>query len=469
MHAAGDIERAHVGELHVEVALCGPSATIVILFESQFVHPHLARLDFASKVAHANHDGLHLAERGVAHDGHFVLGVLLVVGTEGGGVGSPTLGACQVSVFLQLCEGREWNVEHVLLGPHLPAVLRVVVVFAGCSQRQGNLVFVVVVLIVIAQAHEECQLVALQMGGVYLEGVGVGKHLHALILAQILVGILIHGLGLAAGKIGDHDVESLLVVLDKLWLCGVEGTADARRQHVVDGQLVGVLLDVHGADGHLTRMSTAAQWLFVNAPFATHQVEGAKAHDDGFLEVGEEHTHEAHAGEIVDAAHALLKVVDGDSELIPGDGRTGAIAQLAGDGALVDNEVAAHDHVLGAYAHMILVVALILVERVVLVDVLHIGRGLIRGVVALGAVFAVRRVSLWVVDALVTFQNGQLHPVVVGAAEVVVVVVGRVVVNRVVDGRAHLALHLVEELLVGAKGAFLLIAQSVEAHVLQGT
>ena len=467
-HAAGDVECAHVGELHVEVALCCPASAVVVLLQSEFVDPHLARLDFAREVAYAYHHGLHLAQRRIAHDGHLVLRTLLVVGREGCRIGGAALGTCHVAVFLQLGEGGERDVEHILLGPYQPAVLRVVVVLAGGGELQRYLILIVIALVVVAQAHEQGQLVVLQSGGVGLEGVGMGKHLQPAVLAQVLVGVLVDGLGLAVGETGHHHVEGLLVVLDELRLLGVEGTADAWRQHIVDGHLVGVLLDVHGADRHLARLAAAAQGLLVDAPLAAHQVEGAEAHDDGLGEVGEEHTHEAHAGEIVDAAHALLKVVDGDSELIPGDGRTGAIAQLAGDGALVDNEVAAHDQVLGAYAHMILVVALILVERVVLVDVLHIGCGLIRGVVALGAVFAVGRVTLWVVDELVALEDGQLHLVVVGAAEVVVVVVGGVVVDGVVDGWRHLALHLAEVLLVGAEGALFLIAQAIESHILQG-
>ena len=117
---------------------------------------------------------------------------------------------------------------------------------------------------------------------------------------------------------------------------------------------------------------------------------------------------------------------------------------------------------------MILVVFLILVEGVVLVDILDVGRGLVGGVVALRAVVAVGRVALRAVDELVALEDGQLHLVVVGAAEVVVVVVGGVVVDGVVDGWRHLALHLAEVLLVGAEGALFLIAQAIESHILQG-
>ena len=54
---------------------------------------------------------------------------------------------------------------------------------------------------------------------------------------------------------------------------------------------------------------------------------------------------------------------------------------------------------------MVLVVAFILVEGVVLVDILNIGIGLVRGVVAFRLLVVVGRVALRHVDALIAFQN----------------------------------------------------------------
>ena len=99
-----------------------------------------------------------------------------------------------------------------------------------------------------------------------------------------------------------------------------------------------------------------------------------------------------------------------------------AVSQLWRHLALVDDVVLTHNEVLGTNGDAILIVFLIFVERVVLVYVLHIGGGLVRGVVALGATVVVGRVALRVIDILVTQQDGGLHAVEVGATEIVVVV-----------------------------------------------
>ena len=48
-----------------------------------------------------------------------------------------------------------------------------------------------------------------------------------------------------------------------------------------------------------------------------------------------------------------------------------------------------------------------------------------------------------------------------------VVVVGRVGRQAVIDLGVHAALHLVQVILIGGEGALLLIVESVESHILQ--
>ena len=72
-----------------------------------------------------------------------------------------------------------------------------------------------------------------------------------------------------------------------------------------------------------------------------------------------------------------------------------------------------HLEVFGAYGHFVLIVFLILVEREVLVDVFHVGSGLVRRVIAFGSRIGVGRVALRVVDAFVSLQDGSLYLVVV--------------------------------------------------------
>ena len=116
---------------------------------------------------------------------------------------------------------------------------------------------------------------------------------------------------------------------------------------------------------------------------------------------------------------------------------------------------------------MVMVVFLVFVQRVVPVEVFHVGRGLIRGVVALGTRLAVGRVALRHVDALVAFQDAGFPTVVVASAEVVVVIVGRVGGNGLVGGVVYHGTDALQEGLVVAEAALLFIVQTIESHVLQ--
>ncbi len=178
----------------------------------------------------------------------------MVVGTVFAVVAGGSRRLRRVAFFLQFGEQFERNVEHILLGPHrLAALLRVSVVVTGRSKGQRNLVFVVVVLVVASQTHEESQLVVGQVGNVVLHCVGMYEHLYALVLTHIHGGILVDSLRLARAKVVDGHCQSLFVRLYELRLSGVLFAADARRQHVVDGSLVVVLLDIYRADRHLAR------------------------------------------------------------------------------------------------------------------------------------------------------------------------------------------------------------------------
>ena len=130
--------------------------------------------------------------------------------------------------------------------------------------------------------------------------------------------------------------------------------------------------------------------------------------------------------------------------------------------------VAAHHHVLRTQRHAVLEVLLILVERVVLVDVLHVGRGLGALVVVVGAGFRRGRVALGVVEPLVALEDGELLLVVVVATVVVVGVARGVGLDALVGLGTHAALDVGEVVHVGGERQLLLAAQSVETHVLLG-
>ena len=171
--------------------------------------------------------------------------------------------------------------------------------------------------------------------------------------------------------------------------------ADARRQDVGDGLSLGVLLDVDGADLHRTRLGAGAglKVLLVLSPLSAHEVQASEAQCDGLLESGEEHSHEADAGEVVDAAHLPLPFCQGYAVLVPAHGERVVVAQLGVVVAVVDDigVLALLSAVVGlqlvvADGDAVLVVALVLVEGIVLVDVLDVGSRLVGGVVRLGLV-----------------------------------------------------------------------------------
>ena len=153
--------------------------------------------------------------------------------------------------------------------------------------------------------------------------------------------------------------------------------------------------------------------LLVGPPLAVHEVEGGKAQHHGALEACEEDAHEADGGEVVDVALLALVLVHGYAEEVPGVFVRFAVARLLHRHALVGDVVASHLHVVGRDAHTVLVVFLVLVEREVLVDVFHVGRGFIGGAVGLGRVVGVDGVAVGVVDVFVTVENAALLAVVV--------------------------------------------------------
>ena len=61
-HLAGGREGTYVGQLYVQVALCGPTAFVGEFLQAQFVDPHLHTAVGIGMVADTYHYGLHLAQ-----------------------------------------------------------------------------------------------------------------------------------------------------------------------------------------------------------------------------------------------------------------------------------------------------------------------------------------------------------------------------------------------------------------------
>ena len=204
------------------------------------------------------------------------------------------------------------------------------------------------------------------------------KHLHTTILAKVERSVFIHGLRLVMAQLFNVQCQRLLVALNQLWLCGVLGARDARWQHIVYGLLVVVLFNVYRAHAQFARLcGRGVEHLVIHTPFATHQVEVAKAQHDGALKACEEHAHEADRGEIVDAAHLLFKVGQRYTKLVPRYLFGIVVTQLWRCFALVYHIVASHHKVFGADRDVVLIIFFVFVKGVVLVNVFNVGRGLV--------------------------------------------------------------------------------------------
>ena len=168
------------------------------------------------EVAHTYHHRLHLAQGGIAHHGHLVARTVAVVVGEGGGIGSGTLGLGLVAGLLQGSKYGEVDVEHVLFGPYGGA-LGIGIDLLG-RELQRYLIFIIVALVVAAEAHEDGELVVLQVGDILQEGVGVDEHLQTLVLAQVEGSLLVDRLRLAAAEVLHNHAHRLFVALHQLGL-----------------------------------------------------------------------------------------------------------------------------------------------------------------------------------------------------------------------------------------------------------
>ena len=276
------IHTTEVGELDVELSLCCPTAVVCEFLQTQFVSPHLYALHRATVVADTNHYGLHLAERGVTHDGDAIVGTVVIVALEQLVERCETETLLLIAFLLEVGEDVEVDVYHVLDRPYGTTIDgREAVVVAFGSQRQGHFVFVEVTLVVGAQAQENTRFAVLQTCDVIHQSIGVNEELQVLVLTHIVVAVLIDSLSIAWRQILNGHRQGLLVLLHELTLTWVGDATDARRQYVVDGLLAAVLLDVDGADGHGStggRSLTCVESLFVAAPVAVHEVEGCQTH-----------------------------------------------------------------------------------------------------------------------------------------------------------------------------------------------
>ena len=192
------------------------------------------------------------------------------------------------------------------------------------------------------------------------------------------------------------------------------------------------------------------------------------------LEAGHEHADKADCLEILNRTDLLLRLCQRHLELVPHGTPLLSVAQGNGGLALVGDVVLAHYQTVGAERYAVLVIAFILVEGVVLVDVLNIGYTLGRLVVGVVDLLGRTRVALGAVVVFVPVENRGLGIVIVVPAIEMIVVARRVVEGRELvlphgldHGRRQFRLQLGQEILVRRESILLVVGQSVKAHILQ--
>ena len=342
----------------------------------------------------------------------------------------------------------------------------------------GHFVFVVVLGEVGTDTHEHGQVLVVERL-VVVGGFGVDEHLQVFVLPQVEVGGFVDGPTIAIDEVLDGHLQRLLIDTGGLRHADHTFLLDAGRDDVRHRVAAAVLVDADGRDVEGRIVVDVVGFIFargldalrVGAPFAFHEVEGGETQHDGFLEVGQEHSHETDGREVVDVADDLVGLSHRDAELIPGAAAHGAVGQGRRGMEDVSDMVLADDHLGRVEFDDILVVALRLAQGVVAVDVFGVGQGGVAVLVAVGLLDVGRRVAVGAVELLITGQDTSVlfvfGGIPISGAEVVVVVARRVVVGVDISGRV-LTETVSDGVEVGVleEGAFVHVAQTVVTHVL---
>ena len=217
---APKVNHTEVGELYVHRSRSSPSTVVVGVKQSQLVDPNLSRLYLVGDVTHTYHHHLHLAQCRVTHHAHCVGRNIRIGRGEELRIRGDARGLGLIAGFFHTGKDVEVDIQHVGFRPHhLPVCSGVfAVVTTVRRQFQRDHIFVVVVLIVTTQTDEDSQLSVFQTSGIGNKVVGMYKHLHVFVLAEVHVHVTIDGLRLLLLQILHYHVQGLFVVLHELGL-----------------------------------------------------------------------------------------------------------------------------------------------------------------------------------------------------------------------------------------------------------
>ena len=314
-----DVYRTKIGQLNVKLTTRSPAAFVVKLEQTHFVHPDFTALFTARKVTHTNYHCFYFAQCRISHHTDTVGWVLLIVHRKLSIETCRSVSTTNIALLLHIGEYRDRHIEHIVFRPDSLTILSwILVVLLFGSQFQRNFVLVIVILVVGTQADEYCQLIIGKIRNIWLERIGMHKHLQTLVLPNVERSILVDGFRFFISQIMHRHGQSLLVALHKLWLWWVLLARDAWRKNVVYRCFIVVFLDTHCSYRHCPRRwSRVGKVLLILAPLSSHEVERSKAHNDRLFEVRKEHSHKANACEIANTPHPFLIFSHRNAELIP--------------------------------------------------------------------------------------------------------------------------------------------------------
>ncbi len=196
------------------------------------------------------------------------------------------------------------------------------------------------------------------------------------ILTQIKRKVLVHRTCIAAGKILYNHLQSLLVLLKKLRLIGIDHAGYSRRYHIVHRFLLVVFFVIHSSHIHSTahrRCFAIIKILLISSPFSAGKFESCETKYNRFLEIREIHTHETNAIEIVYISHLARITFNWYAEQIPGNFCRFSVTQIHTCGTFIYDIVLAHLHAVRRQMYAVLEIFLVFVKSIVLVYILYVG------------------------------------------------------------------------------------------------
>ena len=226
------------------------AAAVVKVGHAQFVHPYFDALveavvalvgRTAARIAHADHNRAHPPQVGGAYNAVGAVADDALVGQRRRDVGIGLHG--RVALELEGGPQRKLNVDVVGRRPDDRFVGR-----TPRGRRQRQFVLVVVLAVVVADAHKQADVAVAKLVGV-AGGLSVHKELHALVHAHVDAGVFEDRPGVAVAKSARAHAQRLLVLLEQRGVAQQHLAAQARRHLVHHRHPSAVLLEVDGVDG----------------------------------------------------------------------------------------------------------------------------------------------------------------------------------------------------------------------------